>query len=199
MGETFDLQRDRQRRLRVIWESVRAQHRGEPAAVIAAELTRRFQAAGLPQLPEAIDQHVAGAISRPQAVLAATVMGVRALVRREVPSGLRAKRRELAGGTWTAVRVADEPLTRRALRIHHDLSARAGVDPLGGYAARLVALPTGDVAVFLGNTYAGLLPPETADVLHPAALATDAADQRLMVRARITPDGDSLAMAVAVP
>jgi hypothetical protein len=60
------------------------------------------------------------------------------------------------------------------------------------YIGRLVAVPSDEVAVFLGSTFIGMLPPDAARAVRPIAEQTDAADQKLLVKEKspaLTPSG----------
>jgi hypothetical protein len=67
------------------------------------------------------------------------------------------------------------------------------------YIGRIVALPGDEVAVFLGGTFIGLLPPEPARAVRLIAQETDAADQKLRVRGRIAGVDGARTLAVALP
>jgi hypothetical protein len=196
MSETFDQLRDRQRRIRAVTDSVRADRHGKQRAEIAAELGRRLVAAGLPALPEDVDQKAAAIADLPGTLITLSVAMVRVFAGRSGPTGMRRTSRRLDGEVWIPVRVVDDPLVQRALRIFDNLLSGSARELSIG---RIVALPSDDVAVFLDGTFIGLLPPEQAAAVLRIAQETDAADQKLKVKVRVAgPDG-ARTMTVALP
>lgn len=196
MKETFDQIRDRHQRVRAVVDSVRADMRGAPRAEISAELARRLAAAGLPDLPENVDQKAALVVDLPNALVSLGAALVRVVAGRPGPAGLRRESRHLDGATWIPIRVADDPLAQRTLRIFDTM--RPG-NAREMYIGRLVAVPSGEVAVFLGSTFIGLLPLEAARAVRQIAEQTDAADQKLLVKGKITSTGAVRTLAVALP
>jgi hypothetical protein len=92
MKETFDRIRDRHDRVRAVVDSVRTDMRGEPRAEIAAELARRLATAGLPDLPESVDQKAALIVDLPDALIslgAARPSSPSAVTPRSCPSRTR--------------------------------------------------------------------------------------------------------------
>jgi hypothetical protein len=108
----------------------------------------------------------------------------------------RRQSRHLDGDVWIPVQIADDPLARRTLRIYTVVQPS---NPSEVYSGRIVALPGEEVAVFLGSTFMGLLPPESARVVRPIAQEADAADQKLQVKLRIAGDDAARTLAVALP
>jgi hypothetical protein len=196
MKETFDQLRDRHQRVRAVVDSVRADMRGEPRAEVAAELARRLAAAGLPDLPENVDQKAALIVDLPNGLIGLGASVVRAVAGRPQPPGSRRESRYLDGTAWTPVSVTDDPLAQRALRIFGTLRATGAQEM---HLGRLVAVPGDDVAVFLGATFIGLLPPEASRAVRPVAEQTDAADQKLMAKGRIGNADATRTFAVALP
>jgi hypothetical protein len=196
MGETFDHYRERQQRVRAVVDSVRADRRGGSSAEIAAELSRRLVAAGLPELPEDVENQAALIANLPGALVSLGLALVRVVAGRPGPAGLRRQSRHLEGTTWCQVEVADEALAQRTLRIYRTmLPSNAREISIG----RIVALPGTEVAVFLGSTFIGLLPSEPARAVRQIAQETDAADQKLMVKCQIVGTDGSQTLAVALP
>lgn len=196
MRETFEHFRDRQQRVRAVVDSVRSDLRGEPRAEIAAELARRLAAAGLPELPEDVDQKAALIADLPGSLVSLAAALVRVVAGRPGPAGLRRESRHLDGAVWIPVEVADDPLAQRTLRIYNMVQPS---NPPEWYFGRIVALPGDEVAVFLGSTFMGLLPPESARAVRPIAQETDAADQKLQVKLRIAGADGARTLAVALP
>jgi hypothetical protein len=183
MKETFDRIRDRHDCVRTVVDSVRTDMRGEPHAEIAAELARRLAAAGLPDLPENVDQKAALIGDLPNALISLGAALVRVVAGRSGPAGLRRESRYLDGATWTPIGVTVDPLAQRTLRIFDTM--RPG-DAREMYIGRLVAVPSDEVAVFLGSTFIGMLPTDATRAVRPIAEQTDAADQKLLVKGKIT-------------
>jgi hypothetical protein len=196
MGKTFGHFRDRQQRVRAVVDSVRSDLRGEPRAEIAAELARRLTAAGLPELPEDVEQKAALIADLPGSLVSLAAALVRVVAGRPGPAGLRQQSRHLDGDVWIPVQIADDPLAQRTLRIYTMVQPS---NPSELYFGRIVALPDEEVAVFLGSTFMGLLPPESAQVIRPIAQETDAADQKLQVKLRIAGEDGARTLAVALP
>ena len=82
MRETLGHIRDRQQRVRAVVDSVRADLRGESRAEIAVELARRLAAAGLPEVPEDVDQKAALIADLPGALVSLGVALVRVVAGR---------------------------------------------------------------------------------------------------------------------
>jgi hypothetical protein len=99
MRETFEHIRDRQQRVRAVVDSVRADRRGEPRAEIAVELARRLAAAGVPELPEDVEQTAALIADLPKAVVSLGYAVVRVVAGRPGPAGLRRESPHLDGAT----------------------------------------------------------------------------------------------------
>jgi hypothetical protein len=196
MKETFDRIRDRHDRVRAVVDSVRTDMRGEPRAEIAAELARRLATAGLPDLPENVDQKAALIVDLPDALISLGAALVRVVAGRPGPAGLRRESRYLDGATWTPVGVTDDPLAQRTLRVFDTMRPS---DACEMYIGRLVAVPSDEVAVFLGSTFIGMLPPDAARAVRPIAEQTDAADQKLLVKGKITSTDAVRTLAVALP
>lgn len=196
MRETFDHIRDRQQRVRAIVDAVREDWRGEPRAEIAAELARRLAAAGVPELPEDVELKAGLIADLPRTLVGMGAALMRVVAGRPGPAGLRRESRHLDGATWISVRVSDEPLAQRTLRIY-SATLPGGLDAM--YIGRIVALPGDEVAVFLGSTFIGLLPPERAQMVHPVAAETDAADLQLKVKGRIAGVDGARTLNVALP
>jgi hypothetical protein len=196
MREAFDHIRDRQQRVRAVVDSVRAERRGEPRAEIAAELARRLAAAGVPELPEDVELKAGLIPDLPRTLLGMGAALVRVVTGRPGPAGLRRDSRHLDGVIWISVRVSDEPLSQRTLRIY-SATLPGSADAM--YIGRIVALPGDEVAVFLGSTFIGLLPSEPAQVVHPVAAETDAADLQLKVKGRIAGADGARTLEVSLP
>ena len=196
MRETFEQIRDRQQRVRAIVDSVRADRRGEPRGEIAVELARRLAVAGLPELPEDVERRAALIADLPRTLVSLGYAVVRIATGRPGPAGERRESRLLEGTTWIAVQVTEDPLAQRALRIYSTMTLGSALEM---HTARIVALPGDEVAVFLGGTFIGLLPPKPAQAVRPIAEETDAADQKLQVKGRITGVDGARMLAVALP
>jgi hypothetical protein len=97
MGKTFGHFRDRQQRVRAVVDSVRSDLRGEPRAEIAAELARRLTAAGLPELPEDVEQKAALIADLPGSLVSLAAALVRVV----------------AGASWTRRAAPAVPTSRR--------------------------------------------------------------------------------------
>jgi len=196
MRETFERIRDRQQRVRAVVESVRADRRGESRDEIAVELARRLAAAGLPELPEDVERKAALIADLPGALVSLGYAVVRVAAGRPGPAGARRESRHLDGATWIPVQVTEDPLAQRALRVY-STTLLGGLTEM--YIGRIVALPGDEVAVFLGGTFIGLLPPESARAVRPIARETDAADQKLQVKGKIVGADGARTLAVALP
>jgi len=196
MKETFGHVRERHQRVRAVVGSVRADMRGAARDEIVAELARRLAAAGMPDLPENLEQKAALIADVPNALVGLGSALVRVVAGRPGTAGLRRGSRRLDGATWVPVRLADDPLAQRALRIFDTMRPGNAGDM---YVGRLVAVPVAEVGVFLGSTFIGFLPSDVARAVRPIAEQTDAADEKLLVKGRITGNGGVHTMAVALP
>lgn len=181
---------EEQRIRQAVLRRVRRERHGKTTAAVAEELRHEFAAAGMPMPAEQVSDY-AKAINehrRPEAYFLGQLIDL--AVHRRIPAGMRREEQRLPGGRWIAVQVAETAMARIALRNYGWLQqVTEQIDPQTPLQARLITMPgpggREQIAVLLGDTFVGTLPPEHGDALIEVAEQADAADQRLIAGARI--------------
>lgn len=190
--------REQQRTRREILQRIR---RGRHGRNVAGELRREFAAAGMPLPPEQVRDY-AQAISEhrwPAVHFIGQLIDIGS--HRRIPSGMRLEEQRLPGVRWVPVQLTGTAMAGTAVRnFRRAQEITAHLDSPAPLRTRLISMPGPDgadqVAVLIGSTFAGTLPPHHAGALIPAIDEAGATNRKLTVAARIDEAGTLL---IAIP